>query len=234
MRALPGRDSRTSLVEPATVTRSSVEAAQRERILRACGELIAKRGYNDVTVGLIIKRARVSFKTFYKHFQGKEEAFLELFNATFEGAERGVLEALAAEPEAPWPQQVAAALGSFFERIIDDPIIARACIVEGPTAGPVILARYVQASKAFVPLLRRGRELSLHGDQLPTTLEETLAGSVLWSAYQRLIVGEVDRIAALLPEVVELVLRPYMDGTEAARWAQWSADRTIASGSTTP
>ena len=218
MRALPGRDSRTSLAEPATVTRSSVEADQRRRILRATGELVAKRGYHDVTVELIVKRARVSFKTFYKHFANKDECFLTLFDATFENIEARIREALAAEP-GPWPRQVATALRSFFDMILSDPIITRACIVEGPTVGPVILDRYERASKGLVPLFRGGRELSSHSAELPETLEETLAGSVLWSAYQRLIVGEVDRLEVLLPEVVELALRPYLGERDAAQLA---------------
>jgi len=204
------------LADPAAVTRGSAAVAQRHRILRATGELIAKRGYNDVTVELIVKRARVSFKTFYKHFSGKEECFLELFDTGVELTDRRVREALAAEPEAPWPRQVTIALRTFTKVITADPIIARACIVEAPTAGPLILDRYVWASSAFVPLFRAGRELSPHGDKLPVTLEETLAGSVLWSVYQRLIVGEVERIEQLLPEVIELVLRPYVGERKAA------------------
>ena len=221
MRALPGRASRTRLAEPpATLTRESAQRAQRARILRATGELIAKRGYHDVTVELIVKRARVSFKTFYRHFSGKEDCFLQLFETVVERTERRVRDALEAEADAPWPRQVAVALRTMAEMIGADPIIARACIVEGPTAGPAILARYTRASEALVPLLRAGRELSPQGDQLPPTLEQTLAGSVLWSAYQRLIVGELDRIEELLPEVIELVLRPYLGEQDAARAAK--------------
>ena len=75
MRALPGRDH-----GPHLSIRRRLQAQcredQRQRIMRATGELVAKRGYNDVTVELIVKRARVSFKTFYKHFGGKEESSL--------------------------------------------------------------------------------------------------------------------------------------------------------------
>jgi AcrR family transcriptional regulator len=234
MRALPGRASRTSLAETAAVTRGSLQSAQRQRILRATGELVAKRGYNDVTVERIVRRAQVSFKTFYRHFPNKEECFLELFDTAFEHAERGVCKALAAKRGAPWPQQVAVALRTIVEIIGSDPIIARACIVEGPTVGPVMLGRYVKASKAFSPLFQGGREFSPHGDLLPETLEETLAGSVLWSVYQRLIVGEVDRIEKFLPEAIELVLRPYIGEVEAAGWSRWPEDETSAPASVTP
>ena len=75
----------------------------------------------------------------------------------------------------------------------------------------------------LAPLLRRGRELNAEAAGLPPTLEVRLAGGVLWSAYQRLIVGEVDRIATLLPESIEFVLRPYVGRDEAARWAEAAA-----------
>lgn len=223
MRALPGRDSRASLGDaPAQVTRASVKEDQRRRILQAVGELVAKRGYNAVTVELIVKRARVSFKTFYSHFANKEEAFVALFDAVMAQTRAEVDAALVAEADSPWPQQIVAALRALFAAFLADPLIARASIVEAPTVGPIIIERYERAMSALSPLFRRGRELSADPDSLPETLEDTLAGGVLWSAYQRLIVGEADRIEALLPEAIEFVLRPYVGEGEAVRWAQWS------------
>lgn len=218
MRALPGRASRTSLPEPPPgLTRESAAEAQRARIRRATGELIAKRGYAGVTVELIVKRARVSFKTFYKHYANKDEAFCDLFDVAF-ARTREQVDAAFGDGSLPWPERVGRAMRAFFEAIVAEPLIARACLVEAPTAGPVMLERYEQATQAFVPLLRAGREYNPEARELPATLEDTLAGSVLWSAYQRLILGEVDRIEALLPETIELVLRPYI-GEAAAREA---------------
>jgi AcrR family transcriptional regulator len=238
MRALPGRSSRTSLPEPAAVTRDSVAADQRRRILRATGELVAKRGYNGVSVELIVKRGKVSFKTFYKHFSNKEEAFLELFDTEMAAARERVDVALRETAEDPWPAQVAAGMRALFAAILADPIIAKACIVEAPTVGPVIAERYDAAMKSLAPLLREGRKQTPQGRELPKTLEDTLAGSVLWSAYQRLIVGEVDRIETLLPEAIIFVLRPYIGEKEATRWAEESqgvpGTRSGASASTAP
>src|SRR5215218_2914066 len=110
MRALPGRSSRATLDgPPAAATRSSAHADQRRRILRAIGELVAKRGYGDVTVELIVKRAHVSYKTFYKHFASKEECFFALFDRVTDAAREKVREELAAE-ERPWAEQVVLAL----------------------------------------------------------------------------------------------------------------------------
>jgi AcrR family transcriptional regulator len=220
MRALPGRESRASLDSvPASVTRSNVHAEQRRRILRAVGELVGERGYGDVTVELIVKRAHVSFKTFYKHFPGKEECLLGLCEGVFDSSEARIRERVAAEP-VPWPEQVVLVLRCLFELIVAEPVIARAVIVESPTVGPAIAARYERATKALVPLFRAGREFNPRGDELPGTIEETLAGSVFWSAYQRLIIGEADQLPASLPVLLELVLRTYLGQDEASRIAR--------------
>jgi AcrR family transcriptional regulator len=220
MRALPGRASRvTADAPPASVTRTSAHADQRRRILRAVGELVAQRGYSDVTVELIVKRAHVSFKTFYKHFTGKEECFLELFENAFSTTERTIRERLAAEPR-PWREQIVVALRSLIEAIVAEPVIARAVMVESLIVGPVVTDRYEQATKAFVPLFREGRELNPRGAELPDTVEDTLSGAVLWSAYQRLIVGEADELTDYLPVLLELVLRTYLGQAEAGRIAR--------------
>ncbi|HET7590826.1 MAG TPA: TetR/AcrR family transcriptional regulator [Solirubrobacterales bacterium] len=221
MRALPGRQSRASAdTPPASVTRSNAHADQRRRILRAVGELVGERGYGDVTVEMIVKRARVSFRTFYKHYPGKEECLLDLCESAFDSAERTVRERLAAEPEAGWADLVLLALRTLVELIAAEPVIARAVIVESPTVGPAITERYELATKALVPLFRAGRALNPRGDELPETIEDTLAGSVFWSAYQRLIVGEADELAASLPVLTELVLRTYIGQAEASRIAR--------------
>lgn len=229
MRALPGRASRTLLGETATVTRGSTKVDQRERILAATGELVAKRGYKAVTVELIVKRARVSFKTFYSHFPNKEACFLELFDSATARARKQVETALAADPDAVWPQQVITAVRVLSESVLGNRLIARAVIVEAPTVGPVISERYQRTMNILAPLLRGGREFAPQSGALPETLEETLAGGVLWSAYQRVIAGEVERIEAMLPEAIEFLLRPYLGEAEAGRWARLSAEQLQSS-----
>jgi AcrR family transcriptional regulator len=215
MRALPGRDSRSSLAEPpAAVTRDSTHVAQRKRILRATAELIAKRGYNDVTVELIIKRARVSFKTFYSHFASKEDVFAALFDTATELATKAMRDA-ALEAGESWPLQIDAALRALFALIAADPATARACLVESLTAGPAFISRYEEALKGLVPLLEPGRSHSSHEEELPATLEDTVAGAVSWFLYQRLIVGELDELQEHRHETLEFVLRPYLGEVDA-------------------
>jgi AcrR family transcriptional regulator len=194
--------------------------------MRATGELVAKRGYSKVSVSLIIKRARVSHRTFYNHFGSKEDAFLALFDSVVAETQKRVGATLLDERDAPWAKQVILAVVEVLAVIAENPIIARACIVEAPAVGSEIVGRYRDSVTGLSPLLRLGRTLHEGEGELPETLEDTLAGSILWSAYQRLIVGESDRIEGLIPETTLFVLRPYLGEAEAARWARWSEDRT--------
>ena len=51
----------------------AVQASQRERLLRAAVAAIADKGYPDVTVADIVRRAKVSRAAFYLHFRGRED-----------------------------------------------------------------------------------------------------------------------------------------------------------------
>jgi AcrR family transcriptional regulator len=187
------------------------------------GELIGEHGYGDVTVEMIVKRAHVSFKTFYKHYPGKEECLLALCERVYGSSEETIRERLAARPIS-WTEQVVLVLSSLFELIAAEPLVARAVIVESPTVGPATADRYEHATQALVPLFRAGREFNPRGAELPETIEETLSGSVFWSAYQRLMVGEADRLPASLPVLLELVLRTYLGQEEASRIARAEVD----------
>jgi hypothetical protein len=87
----------------------------------------------------------------------------------------------------------------------------------------MIASKKARIATAFVPILKRGREYNPDARALPETIEDTLAGAVLWAAYQRLNLSEMDRIAELIPENIELVLRPYIGDAEAARVAREAA-----------
>jgi AcrR family transcriptional regulator len=217
VRALPGKASRQP-PGPEPVSRSEVAADQRRRILEATADLVAEHGFAEATIEQIVRRARVGYATFYKHYADKEEAFLALLDAAVERTVYVVEEAYDGE-SGPWPDKVGAGLGALLGLAAAHPGVARACLVEAPTAGPEAAARHEAALKRFAPLLRPGRELNPRKDQLPASLEETLAGGVLWVIGQRLVAGEAEQLRALLPETLEFLLRPYVGEDEAAREA---------------
>lgn len=226
MRALPGKENRQP-PGPEPVSRDAAAADQRRRILEATAELIADRGYQETTMEEIVRRAKVGYNTFYKHFPDKEAAFLALLDAAIERTVASVEGAYQRE-EGPWADRVGAALGALFADVAAHPDAARAVLVEAVAAGSDAAAKHEAALKRLAPLLRPGRELNPHRAELPQSLEETLAGGIVWVLGQRLIAGEADKLRGLLPETLEFVLRPYIGEEEAAREAGEVADAISA------
>jgi AcrR family transcriptional regulator len=204
-RPLPGRQR---------LPREFIAQHQRARIITALAEETSEQGYQQVTVADIVRRAGTARNTFYENFRSKEDCFL----ATQEYAMTTALEQVvdAAGALEGWPQRVRAGLGAFLSYVAAEPALARTCMVEALTAGPAAVEYYERSQQAFVSLFRLGRDVSPHGADLPETLEEAIIGGVFWIVYQRLVATEAAAIPALLPELVEFALTPYL-GAEAAR-----------------
>jgi AcrR family transcriptional regulator len=226
VRALPGKENRQPPGrEP--VSRDAAAADQRRRILEATAELIAEQGYQETTMEEIVRRARVGYKTFYKHYPDREAAFLALLEAATDYTVSHV-EAAYEREEGPWPDRVGAALGALFEDVAAHPEAAHAVLVEAVAAGSDAAAKHEAALKRLAKLLRPGRELNPRQAKLPESLEETLCGGVVWVLGQRLMAGEAGKLRGLLPETLEFLLRPYVGEEEAAREAGEVADAISA------
>lgn len=204
-RPRPGRHS---------LPREFIAQHQRARIVAALAEETVDKGYRSVTVADIVRRAGIARNTFYENFASKEDCFLAASEYAVEEALRRVLDA--ASDLDSWPARVNAGLAAFLGYVASEPALARTCIVEALSAGPAAVDRYERSIQAFVPLFRMGRKVSPHGEKLPATLEETIVGGLFWILYQRIVMGQADRIEELLPELVEFSLTPYI-GAEAAK-----------------
>ena len=56
--------------------------AQHQALLRIFGELVAEHGYDGTQISAVVARAGVSRRTFYEHFENKEECLAELLRET--------------------------------------------------------------------------------------------------------------------------------------------------------
>jgi AcrR family transcriptional regulator len=197
------------------LSREFIARHQRARIVTALAEETMERGYRAVTVADIVRRAGIARNTFYDNFASKEDCFLATQDFAVEESLRRVVDA--ATEEEGWEARLAAGLGAFLKYVAGEPALARTCIVEALSAGPAAQERYEQSMQAFIPLLRIGREDSPFGDELPDTLEETIVGGIFWVIYQRIVQGETEQIEALLPDLVDFALTPYIGAESAQR-----------------
>jgi AcrR family transcriptional regulator len=206
MRPPPGRQR---------LSREFIARHQRARIVAALAEETMDKGYRAVTVADIVRRAGIARNTFYDNFSSKEDCFLATQDFAVEESLRRVVDA--ATDKEGWEARLAAGLGAFLEYVAAEPALARTCIVEALSAGDAAQERYEQSLQAFIPLLRIGREDSPYGDELPETLEETIVGGIFWVIYQRIVLGETEKIEALLPDLVDFALTPYIGAESAQR-----------------
>jgi AcrR family transcriptional regulator len=199
---------------------------QRERMLLATAELVAERGYQKTTIELIAKTARVALSTFYEQFSSKEECFLAAFDETVAAAKEVFDELL--DTEQPWADQIASGLEIFLEMVVAEPARARLCIVEAQAAGGVALARYQRMLESVAPKLREGREFNPRSSRLPDGLEVAIVGGLAWLVHQRLVADRTDGIKAMLPEMLQVTLTPYIGEVEAGRAADAAQARAAA------
>lgn len=190
---------------------------QRARLIAALAEETVDKGYRAVTVADVVRRAGVARNTFYDNFSSKEDCFLTASEEAVKEALRRVVDA--AGKVQSWPDRVNAGLDAFLRYVAGEPALARTCIVEALSAGPVAMERYEQSMQAFVPLFRMGRKVVPEGRELPDTLEETIVGGIFWVLYQRIVMGQVEEIEGLLPELAEFSLTPYLGAAAAKRAA---------------
>src|ERR1700733_1023793 len=109
----------------------AVHASQRERLLQAAIAAVAQKGDAAVTVGDIVRRAKVSRAAFYIHFRSREECFLA---ATRRGSQLmfdQVAEAARAMPEDAADEDcLRAGCQAFLRFLADEPAFARVFYIE--------------------------------------------------------------------------------------------------------
>ncbi|MEB4209120.1 TetR/AcrR family transcriptional regulator [Mycobacterium sp. 94-17] len=118
----------------------------RQRLLDGLATSITERGYRASTVAGIVRYARTSKRTFYDHFAGKEECFLELLAVDIENLGAGIVAAV--DPEADWHVQIRQAVEAYVGYIEARPAITLSWIRELPSLGA-----------AARPVQRRGLQL---------------------------------------------------------------------------
>jgi AcrR family transcriptional regulator len=189
---------------------------QRQRILAGAAEVFAKRGYRQASVADIVKAAAIARGRFYDNYASKEDCFFALYDAAATAALEAIGEACV-DPELEFPQRVEAGISALLGWIEADPILARACVVEGPAVGPAITERFEKLIGDLAGLLRSGRE-DVDSEELPGTVEETVVGGLYWLLYYALLEERPKRIGRLRPQLVEFSLIPFI-GAEAAEVA---------------
>lgn len=127
-------------------------------MLDAVASAVAAKGYAATTVGDVVKGAGVSRKTFYEHFAGKEECFLEAWDTGV----RIIFDAIArSQRGATGPvERMRLGLRAYLRTLASEPDFARSFLIEVVAAGRRAEARRAQVHERFAELLATQHELA--------------------------------------------------------------------------
>jgi AcrR family transcriptional regulator len=199
------------------LSRKQIIDSQRERLLAAVAQEVAEHGYRGVTMRGLTRRAGVSTRDFYEHFDDKEECFLAAFDAVRDYLEQQIAAAVAEQPD--WPHQLIAGLRAALLFLASEPDLARLSLVEPVGATPTTAIHFREAVLACIPGLARGRDETPDGPGLAPNTEDSVLGGIISLTTGSIISGKTENLPALLPDLTEFSLSPYLGADRAAELA---------------
>jgi AcrR family transcriptional regulator len=196
--------------EPPDSPLSRSELSQRERIVRAVGQLVVEKGYETLSIPAISAKAGTSNQTFYENFSNKREAFLAAFEAS--AAAGLAVTSTAFDSGGDTPEKVGAAVRAVLEHIAGNELFAQLTFFHLQTAGPVALDRADAAMDSFTAFLKP--------DVARPGVDKPAAGAVLeavgsgaWAAIQHeLVQGKGASLPDHAPELTRVLLTPFAVG----------------------
>lgn len=194
-----------------------VEHNQRERLIASFTALVGEVGYSGATITAVTEGAGVASRTFYKYFDTVDEVCVAAFEKGVEDLRPLIVAAYRSEAE--WPRRIRAVIAAFLAEFAEYPELARLLTAEPFVAGPDLARMHKTAIEGLVPFLREGRKLQEGREPLPDTAERGILGAVNSMVGRQATAGRGEDLEALLPDLTQFVLTPYLGAVEARRVA---------------
>ncbi len=191
---------------------------ERDRFIAAFGKAAAEHGYRDFTFEQVARYAETSQQQVEAHFANREEGLAAAQDAFLNRIWLDVLDACGSAGE--WPVRVRAALRAVIFSLTEASTLARVFAIEATAANFAAAERQLAALDGFARLLRDGRRLYPDASDLPVATERALVGGIASIICGHLLAEEPRALAAMEPDLVELVLVPYVGRAEAKQIAQ--------------
>ena len=189
-------------------SREVVARSQRARLLAAMADSAAEKGYARTAVADVVTRSGVSRKSFYEHFDGKEDCFLAAFD---DGAAMvlGAIDAALAATTDPF-ERTRVGAETYLSALAANPALARTALIEALGAGPAALDRRAAVHARFAAQL--GESMAAARAVVPELPEPPLArlracvGAIDELVVEHLRVADAGSLTTLAPAVIDVVI----------------------------
>jgi AcrR family transcriptional regulator len=200
-----------------SVSRSLVVHNQRERILDAVANLVARDGYAALTVDGIAERAAVSLQAFYEHFTGKEDAFLVAYELGHAKGLSIVERAFATQSD--WRLGIREGISALLDFLASEPAFAHLALVDTLTATRRAAEHAGDGVAAYAEMLIPGAEQATDLVLPPAATIEAIAGGLFELCLTYALLGHIERLSELLPHATSFALAPFIGPEQAGQVA---------------
>jgi AcrR family transcriptional regulator len=189
------------------------QQASEEGVLEAMLLSVGAHGYEKATVQEVLERSGISRDRFQRRFGGKEACFALAYEMA---ADRVCAEALEAGREAEsWRAGFRAALARLLRTVGEQPLLAKALIVEVRAARGQAWAKHQQLIERFATLVdsARGQPGARAGATALTA--QFIVGSIEEAIAVEIGAGRTATVERLLPDLAHLAVLQYFGEDEA-------------------
>lgn len=204
----------------------------RERVLEAMLLVSGERGYEHISVQDVIERAGASRATFYKHFDDKEDCFVQAYRDAAEWLFRRLTGVAKRQPG--WREGLRAGMAELLEFCANQPALARALLVEPHAAGGAALAEHDLLMERLSRAIDGARR-EIPSRQAPPPVTATfMVGAIETLVRAKLMSDEPETAPEMLPGLLHFVVMQFFG--ESAAWeeltsapiATWASRREAA------
>ena len=174
----------------------------RERLLQAAQELIEEGGYSAASVAAIAERAGVAAGTLYRHFESKQQLFVDVFRSVCAGEERAMRAAATSLESASAVERLEVVLATFAERALRNPRLAWALLAE--PVDPLVDAERLAYRERYSSLVAETLTAAIAAGEVPGQSTELTAAALVGGCGE-VLVGPLSPLAGARPDTDEIL-----------------------------
>lgn len=203
-----------------------------ERLLEAMLMVSGERGFEHISVQDVIERAGASRATFYKHFDDKEDCFRRAYHDAADWLYRRLIGVAKRQPT--WREGLRAGMAELLEFCANQPLLARALLIEPHAAGGAALAEHDLLMERLSNAIDGARR-EIPPRQAPPPVTATfMVGAIETLVRAKLMSDEPETAPEMLPGLLHFVVMQFYG--EDAAWeeltsaplATWASRREAA------
>lgn len=179
------------------------ESPHRERLLEAALACLGETGWSDLTIADVVRRARVSKRTFYEHFDTKDACLLALYERLSADLLDGLETAI--RPFARGEERLQAGAVFYLAKLEEQPRVVRTLLLEILHLGSEGLAMRRRVIQRFAAFLRREINAQEMRSPISMAVATMIAGGINELTLEAFERDRVDRLVELAGPIAELV-----------------------------